>query len=72
MTAKCLTCVYQPDWTDWTGGEYPRQNGKCKFPMPYIKLPYGCSIGNAPHIQRYSDDSGIPSRCPTYKELNNA
>ena len=62
---SCLNCKYEPDWSAKTGGEYARQTGKCKYVVQLPPLPavYQISIN---WITRYSDDSGLPVRCPAW------
>ena len=70
MKKNCLTCKYEPDWGEWTKGYHPRQSGLCKrkeFADELIsKLPrsYQVTING---ITRYSDDSGVMTRCPAWE-----
>ena len=65
---KCLTCKYEPDWSERSGGEYPRRSGKCKFTPAWVLLPATMKIHESV-ITRYDDDSGIPTKCPAYEAL---
>ena len=63
---NCLNCKYEPDWSKWTMGEYPRCSGKCKYPVELPVLPkvYVIIIHD---VLRYKDNSGMPQYCETWK-----
>jgi len=65
--SKCLTCKHEPDWSKSTGGEYPRQHGKCKYVVQWPKMPYVYSL-QAKTLVRYSDGSGLPTSCQTWEK----
>ena len=59
---NCLTCKYEPEWSEWVGSEiYKRKIGKCKkrLALPKNAPPVYTLTENV--ITRYSDDSGIYS-----------
>lgn len=62
----CLSCEYEPDWSEPVGVEYKRQSGKCKYIVNWPSIPWVYLITTRPLI-RYSDDSGLPTACKTYK-----
>ena len=71
MKKNCLTCKYEPDWSEWSGGEYSRQYGSCKWNgelkdrlKESLPETYTITIKN---ITRYSDDSGTMNRCPLWE-----
>ena len=39
MKHNCLNCLYEPDWSDMSKGEFPRQTGHCKLDKPIQDLP---------------------------------
>ena len=63
---NCLTCEYEPEWSEWTKGEYSRCSGKCQWPggIPDMPKTYILQIKA---IVRYTDDSGIEHNCKTWK-----
>jgi hypothetical protein len=64
--AICLTCKYEPDWSEPSGGnKYSRRHGKCKYEMDWPPMPYVYLVQTRP-LLRYSDDSGLPTACPTW------
>ena len=63
----CLTCKYEPDWSEPSGGEYSRRSGECKYKVKWPKRPsWVYAIKEMPLI-RYSDNSGLPSACATWE-----
>ena len=64
---SCLTCKYEPDWSEPTGGEFSRQHGKCKYKMKWPAMPWVYYI-NIRSLVRYSDNSGLPTSCETWAE----
>ena len=70
MKKNCLSCKYEPDWSEWTTGEYSRQSGACKkteWANDLIKrLPATYQV-TVKHVTRYSDDSGVMNRCPAWE-----
>ena len=74
MRKNCLTCKYEPDWSEWSQGEYPRQSGACKrdkWAKELIaKLPETYQV-TVKHITRFSDDSGVMNRCPAWESKDN-
>ena len=73
MKKNCLTCKYEPDWDEWTKGEYPRQSGACKrkeWAKELIdRLPETYQV-TVSHVVRYKDDSGVMNRCPAWEAKN--
>lgn len=67
MEKNCLTCKYEPDWGDWTAGEYSRCFGACKWDEGMPKLPAVMTVQMS-HVIRYSDDSGVHRRCDTWEK----
>ena len=62
----CLNCLYEPEWGDWCGGEYPRQSGACRWDGVIPVLPSHYYITKS-HIIRHSDDSGVKANCKAWK-----
>jgi len=67
---KCLTCKYEPEWSEPSGREYQIRRGKCKYPMQWPKMPYVYFVQTRP-LNRYSDDSGIPTSCACWEPKDN-
>ena len=66
MDKNCLNCKYEPSWSDWSGGEYSKCSGACKWDDDAIPaLPAVIHITIKP-VFRYSDDSGIERNCRTW------
>ena len=63
---NCLTCKYEPDWSDWIGVDYKRRIGACKYPILIPKLPSVYVITRRKVI-RYSDNSGIETMCKVWE-----
>lgn len=68
---KCLSCIYEPKWTEPTGKEYPRRSGECRFQIAAVVLPACATLAIKPLV-RYSDDSGLPTKCPAYIKKTDA
>ena len=66
MEKSCLTCKWEPDWSEPYGGEFSRRHGACRYPMVFPKMPYVYHVAKSPLI-RYSDDSGLPDECETWE-----
>lgn len=66
MKKNCLTCKYEPDWGRPVGREFPRQSGKCKKQVELPVLPAVHEV-HVKHIIRYSDNSGLPAKCPAWE-----
>ncbi len=68
MKKNCLTCEFEPDWSEWIDAGYKRCHGKCKWEddglIPDLPQVY---ILNERHVTRYGDDSGICHSCKTWK-----
>ena len=64
---NCLTCKWEPEWNDWVGVEFRRCYGKCRCPVNAQTLPATYSLV-IKSVERFSDDSGLPSRCYTWEE----
>ena len=62
---KCLTCKYEPDWSEPTG-EYQRRVGKCKYKVDWPKMPWVYLIQTRV-LERFSDDSGMPGACKVWE-----
>ena len=62
----CLDCKYEPDWSEWSGGEYSICYGRCKWDKEIPVLPKIYSLTKK-SIIRYSDDSGVVTRCKAWK-----
>jgi len=62
---NCLTCKHEPNWCEWTKGEYSRCSGACQWldKLPDLPATYQVTIK---HVIRYSDDSGIETRCKVW------
>lgn len=67
MRRTCLNCRYEPVWGDWIGHEFRRRIGKCRWdkPIPILPVTHRLDIAS---IVRYSDDSGVMTNCPAWKE----
>lgn len=66
----CLNCKYEPEWSNWAGGEYMRCVGNCQCPVGIPKiLPKTYRIHNDT-ITRYIDDSGVIENCPAWQGKN--
>lgn len=66
---NCLNCFYEPHWSDVTGidSKFPRRTGQCKWEFdPFLRIPEAINYKKTVII-RYSDDSGICTRCPAWK-----
>jgi hypothetical protein len=66
MKKNCLTCKYEPDWSAPIGIDYPRQTGFCKWDgvIPLIPAVY---VMHREGISKYSDGSGVKTRCDTWE-----
>lgn len=67
---NCLTCKYEPAWSEWSGGEYSRCYGECRYVIKLPVLPsfYRCYGRD---VVRYNDDSGIETHCKAWKKKIN-
>lgn len=68
MKKNCLTCKFEPEWKEWYGDgadRYPRQVGRCRYVVVLPKLPSVFQHSTL-NIERYSDNSGIVTGCPTW------
>jgi hypothetical protein len=65
---NCLTCKHEPEWGEWSQGEYPRVAAKCRHPLIGQKLKVPAVFNyHSKSIIRYSDDSGIHHNCQTWE-----
>lgn len=62
----CLNCKYEPEWSEWSSGEYSRCSGACKWDGDIPDLPEVYQV-TVKHVIRYSDDSGIMRHCKTFE-----
>ena len=63
----CLDCKYEPNWSEPSGtGEGARRGGECRYKVEMPKLPSVCRVTTST-LTRYSDDSGLPTSCPTWE-----
>ena len=67
---NCLNCRWEPEWSKWTGGEYSRCGGRCQIKIDIPALPRTWHI-QKDYIERYEDNSGIPSGCKTWEPKEN-
>lgn len=65
---NCLTCKYEPEWSEWSGGEYSTCSGPCRWAGELPKLPSVMQVTGPTHVIRYSDDSGIHRHCATWEK----
>lgn len=63
---NCLNCKYEPDWGEWTGREYKRTFGECRYEVELPDLPSVYTL-TFRKVERYRDDSGIPKGCKTFE-----
>lgn len=68
--SKCLTCKYEPDWSEWSDeGEYKRKTGRCRCAYK-IKLPKAtprvCTL-RVVSLTVFADGSGLPKSCDAYE-----
>lgn len=70
---NCLTCRYEPDWSEEFGKDYPRRTGSCKWDLHHIipLLPKIYTIHKTV-ITKHADNSGVMTNCPTYKSKDNS
>ena len=66
MSHNCLDCLYEPDWSGMSKGEYPRQTGYCKWDMPIQAIPQCFELHETRFIERYDDDSGVYKSCKAW------
>lgn len=67
MVKNCLNCKHEPEWSEFSGGEYRRCYGICRFPFKEPALPPTYRIENK-SITRFSDDSGVFNQCKVWKQ----
>jgi hypothetical protein len=75
---SCLNCKFEPDWSEYSKGEYGTSSGECKFfieEKEVLKLIPACVSSyislRKRKIRRYKDGSGIHYNCGTYKAKEN-
>jgi len=66
MKHNCSNCLYEPDWSEMSKGEYPRQTGYCKWNKPIQSLPQCFELRKTALIVRYDDDSGVHNSCKVW------
>lgn len=65
MNKNCLTCKWEPEWSEWIGKEIRRCFGKCRYPLKSQLYPQSYTVVNRV-IERCSDDSGVCGACITW------
>ena len=62
----CTDCKYEPEWSKWYGGEYPRCSGACRMKPDLPKLPKTMTLMEE-HVIKHSDGSGVKNNCPCWE-----
>jgi hypothetical protein len=63
----CLSCKYEPDWSEYSDGlVYSKCSGRCKYVINMPPMPAVFSL-RMYSIERFRDNSGIPTRCNTWE-----